>query len=116
MFINILPGNLLMKEKQYLPVCVLICLFSKLGRSKALPQTSHGSIALSPLAVRTLSLDPGKTIVVSNKSPVLLAAEDDVRDSPETDLCSSSPPEIGEIGRNALDSKDNDKSNGDSVI
>lgn len=98
-------------------MCVRICLFSKLGRSNALPQTSHGNNARSPLTGRAFGDARGIVIELSNKSPVLLAADDvdDVDDSPDTDLCSSSVPDGGDIGSNTRDSKDIDKSNGDSV-
>lgn len=92
-----------------------MCLFNRLGRSKAFPQTSHGSIALSPLVVLAFGVDFGKVIVASIKSPVLLAPDDDVKDSPEIDLCSSSPLDGGEIGRNDRDNNDIDRSRGESV-
>lgn len=93
-----------------------ICRFSKLGRSNALPQTSHGNNARSPRVGLAFGDDLGIVIVESIKSPVLLAADDDdVNDSPDTDLCSSSPPDGGDIGNNTLESNDIDKSNGDSV-
>lgn len=96
-----------------------ICRFSKLGRSNALPQTSHGNNARSPRVGLAFGDDLGIVIVESIKSPVLLAADDDddddVNDSPDTDLCSSSPPDGGDIGNNTLESNDSDKSNGDSV-
>lgn len=57
----------------------------------------------------------GIVIDVSIKSPALLAADDvDVNDSPDMDLCSSSPPDGGEIGSMTRDSNDIDKSSGDS--
>lgn len=99
-------------------MCVRICRLSKLGRSNALPHTSHGSNARSPRVGLAFGDDLGIVIVESNKSPVLLAADDDddVNDSPDTDLCSSSPPDGGDIGNNTLESNDIDKSNGDSVV
>ena len=42
-------------------------------------------------------------------------ADDDVRESPDTDLCSSSAPEGGEIGRRTLERRDVDRSRGESV-
>ena len=106
-------------------MCVLICRFNKLGLSNALPQTSHGKSARSPLVGRAFGDDLGIVMVVSNKSPVLLAADDDdddvdddddsdVNDSPDTDLCSSSAPDGGDIGNRTLDSRDIDRSKGDS--
>lgn len=93
-----------------------ICRFSKLGRSNALPQTSHGNNARSPRVGLAFGDDLGIVMVESNKSPVLLAADDDddVNDSPDTDLCSSSPPDGGDMGNNTRESNDIDKSNGDS--
>lgn len=103
-----------------LPVCVRICRLSKLGRSNAFPQTSQGNNARSPRVGLAFGDDLGIIMVESNKSPVLLAADDDddVNDSPDTDLsvCSSSPPDGGDIGNNTLDSNDIDKSSGDSVF
>lgn len=94
-----------------------ICRLSKLGLSNALPQTSHGNNARSPRVGLAFGDDLGIVIVESIKSPVLLAADDDedVNDSPDTDLCSSSPPEGGDIGNSTRESNDIDKSNGDSV-
>lgn len=100
-----------------LPVCVRICRLSKLGRSNALPQTSHGNNARSPRVGLAFGDDLGIVMVESNKSPVLLAADDDdddVNDSPDTDLCSSSPPDGGDMGNNTRESNDIDKSSGDS--
>lgn len=96
-------------------MCVLICLFNKLGRSKAFPQTSHGSKARSPLVGRALGDDLCTDNDESNRSPVLLAIDDEADESPETDLCSSSVLDGGEIGRRTRDSKDIDKSSGESV-
>lgn len=97
-------------------MCVLICLFNKLGRSKAFPQTSHGNKALSPLVGLAFGDDLCTDNDESNKSPVLLAIDDDAEESPDTDLCSSSVLDGGEIGRSTRDSKDVDKSNGESEI
>lgn len=91
-----------------------MCLFNKLGRSKAFLQTSQGSIVRSPRVVRGFGGIFGEMIVESNKSPVLLA-HDEICDSPDTDLCSSSVPDIGDVGRKTRDNRDNDKSNGDSA-
>lgn len=99
-----------------LPVCVRMCRFNRLGRSKALLHTSHGSRARSPRVGRARGDARGIVIDVSIKSPALLAADDvDVNDSPDMDLCSSSPPDDGEIGSMTRDSSDIDKSSGDSV-
>lgn len=98
-----------------LPVCVLMCRFKRLGRSNALPHTSHGSRARSPRVGRALGDARGMVIDVSIRSPALLAADDDVDDSPDTDLCSSSPADGGDIGSKTRDSNDIDRSNGDSV-
>lgn len=91
--------------------------FSKLGRSKALPHTSHGRSALSPRVGLAFGEILGMVIVASSMSPLLLAPDDsDVDDSPLTDLCSSSPPDGGDIGNRTRDSNDIDKSSGESVI
>lgn len=42
-------------------------------------------------------------------------ADDDVRESPDTDLCSSSGPDGGEIGRRTLESREVERSRGESV-
>lgn len=99
------------------PVCVRMCRFSRLGRSKALPQTSHGSSARSPRCGRAFGEARGILVmVVSCRSPVLLAADDDdVDDSPDTDLCSSSVLDGGEMGSMTRDSSDMDRSSGDSA-
>lgn len=52
-------------------------------------------------------------IVVSSKSPVLLAP-DEVRESPEIDLCSSSPLDGGEMGNMMRDRSDIERSRGES--
>lgn len=92
-----------------------MCLLSKLGRSNAFPHTSHGNKARSPLVGRAFGDARGMVIELSNKSPALLAADDeDADDSPDTDLCSSSPPDGGEIGSKTRDNNDIDKSSGDS--
>lgn len=92
-----------------------MCRFNRLGRSNALPQTSHGNRARSPRVGRAFGEDRGIVIELSIKSPALLAADDDVDDSPDTDLCSSSPADVGEMGSSTRDNNDMDKSNGDSV-
>lgn len=94
--------------------------FNRLGRSNALPHTSHGKSARSPRVGRALGDDRGIAIGVSIKSPVLQADNDDddnddADESPDTDLCSSSPPDVGEIGNITRESNDIDKSNGESV-
>lgn len=92
-----------------------MCRFNRLGRSKALPQTSHGKRARSPRVGRAFGEDRGIVIDVSIISPALLAADDDVDDSPDTDLCSSSPAEFGgDIGSSTRDNNDMDRSSGDS--
>lgn len=94
-----------------------MCRFNKLGRSNALPHTSHGNRARSPRVGRAFGDVRGIVIDVSIKSPALLAAdEDDVSDSPDTDLCSSSPPDGGLMGNITRDNNDIDKSSGDSVF
>lgn len=102
--------NNIAKLKMNLPVCVLMCLFSKLGRSKAFPQTSHGRRFLSPRGARCFA---GTTIVVSIKSPELLFP-DDVYESPEIDFRSSSVLAGDEIGGITSARSDIDKSNGES--
>lgn len=118
MFVSLIHYNKSTKAHNDLPVCVRICLLSRLGRSNAFPHTSHGNSARSPRVGLAFGDDLGIVMVESNKSPVLLAAddEDDVNDSPETDLCSSSPPDGGDIGNSTRDSNDIDKSNGDSGL
>lgn len=89
-------------------MCVLIWRFKREGLSNAFPQTSQGNNALSDFAGLLCTFG-----VISNSSfddP----ADDDVSESPETDLCSSSFPEGGDIGNKTLDSKDVDKSSGES--
>jgi hypothetical protein len=85
---------------------------SKLGLSKAFPQTSHGSRFRSLLPGLDFGVDFGM-MAVSGMSPMLLAP-DDCSDSPDIDLCSSS--DGGEIGKRTRDSSDSDKSSGESVI
>lgn len=93
-----------------------MCRFSRLGRSNAFEQTSQGNKARSPRVGRAFGDARGMVIDVSIKSPALLAADDDdVDDSPDTDLCSSSPPDGGEMGNITRDNNDIDKSSGDSV-
>lgn len=88
-----------------------MCLFSRLGRSNAFPQISHGNRFLSPRAARCFG---GATIVVSIKSPELLLP-DDTYESPEIDFRSSSV--LGdEIGGIMSATSDIDKSSGESVI
>lgn len=87
-----------------------MCLFNKLGRSKAFPQTSHGRRFLSPRGARCFG---GATIVVSIKSPELLFP-DDVYESPEIDLCSSSVLVGDAIGGITSATSDIDRSNGES--
>lgn len=92
-----------------LPVCVRICLFNNDGLSNAFPQTSHGSSARSDFAGLLWTLG------VISKSSLDDPAEDiDVRDSPDTDLCSSSLPDGGDIGKRTRDKSEVDKSNGES--
>lgn len=92
-----------------------MCRLSRLGRSKALPQTSHGSSARSPRCGRAFGDARGKLMVVSCRSPVLLAADEEVDDSPDTDLCSSSVLDGGEMGSMTRESSDMDRSSGDSA-
>lgn len=103
-------------RNEHLPVCVRMCRFNNDGRSKALLHTSHGNRARSLRCGRAFGDVRGIVIDVSIKSPALLAADDDdVNDSPDTDLCSSSPADGGEIGNITRDNNDIDKSSGDSV-
>lgn len=108
--------SFIMKLNWHQPVWVLMCRFNRLGRSKVFPHTSHGSRARSPRVVRDFGehLWIELSIPVSIRSPVQLAADDDVEDSPDTDLCSSSPPDIGEMGNRTRDMRDIDKSKGES--
>lgn len=96
-----------------------MCRFSRLGRSNALPQTSHGNRARSPRVGRAFGDERGIVIdTVSMRSPpVLLAAEDEADDSPEMYLwCSSSVLDGGEMGRRTRESRDMERSRGDSGI
>ena len=52
----------------------------------------------------------------SCKSPELLAFELIDKESPETDLCSSSPPLVGDIGSRPRDIMDIERSKGESGI
>jgi hypothetical protein len=99
--------------RSVLPVCVRMCRLSRLGRSKALPQTSQGRRFRSFLAGLDFGVDFG-TMAESIKSPVLLAPDDDCSDSPDIDLCSSS--DGGDMGRRTRDNSDNDRSSGESII
>lgn len=90
-----------------------MCRFNRLGRSNALPQTSHGRSARSPRAGRGF-VERLNIIVVSKISLLLLATDDEIEDSPDTDLCSSSPPDGGEIGNRTRDSNDMERSRGES--
>lgn len=91
-----------------------MCLFSNEGLSNAFPQTSQGNKARSPLRGRALG-DLWTVIAASRMSPEELAAED-AKESPDTDLCSSSVPLGGEIGSNTLDKRDIERSKGESEI
>jgi hypothetical protein len=97
-------------EFQGLPVWVLMCLLRRLGRSKAFPQTSHGRRFRSPRGARCFG---GATIVVSIKSPELELPED-VYESPEIDLRSSSVLAGDEIGGMMSATSDIDRSKGES--
>lgn len=90
----------------YLPVCVLICLFNNDGRSKAFPQTSHGNNARSDFAGLLWIFG----VISSNSFDE--ATDDDVRESPDIDLCSSSGPDGGDIGKRTLDRRDVERSSG----
>lgn len=90
-------------------MCVLICLFNSDGRSKAFPQTSQGSNALSDFA--GLLWIFGVSSNISLEDP----ADDDVKESPDTDLCSSSVPDGGDMGSRTRDNRDVDRSKGESV-
>lgn len=101
-------------ENKNKPVWVRICLFRSEGRSKAFPHTSQGRRALSDLAglLWTLGVISSSSWCSSLDDP----ADDDVRESPDTDLCSSSLPEGGDIGRRILDRREVERSNGESEI
>lgn len=86
----------------YSPVCVLMCLLSKEGLSKALLQTPQGRSVLS------LGLARGVGTAVSGRSPCELAAEL----SPDTDFLSSSAD--GGDPVKALERRDIERSNGES--
>jgi hypothetical protein len=87
-----------------------MCRLRRLGRSKAFPQTSHGRRFRSPRGARCFG---GATIVVSIKSPELLLPED-VYESPEIDLRSSSVLAGDEIGGMMSATSDIDRSKGES--
>lgn len=89
-----------------------MCRLSRLGRSNAFPQTSHGRRFRSLRAGLDFGVDFG-TIAESIRSPVLLAP-DDCNDSPDIDLCSSS--DGGEMGKRTRDSSVSDRSSGESII
>lgn len=93
----------------YLPVCVLICRLSNEGLSKAFPQTSHGNNARSDFAGLLWILG------VISKSSLDEPTDEDVNESPDTDLCSSSFPDGGEIGRRTRDRSDVERSSGESI-
>lgn len=99
-------------DGKHQPVWVRICLFNNEGRSKAFPHTSQGSNALSDFAglLWTLGVSSKSSWCSSLEDP----ADDDVRESPDTDLCSSSFPEGGEIGNKTLERREVDRSNGES--
>jgi hypothetical protein len=96
-------GSNLIADDVLLPVCVLMCLLSSEGLSKALLQTPHGSRVLS------LGLALGVGTLASGRSPCELAAEL----SPETDLRSSSAD--GGEPLKARESSDIERSRGESV-
>lgn len=93
-----------------------MCLLSKLGRSNALPHTSHGNKARSPRDGRDFGDERLDGIVQSNISGLLpdIDEVDAAEESPEIDLCSSSVPDGGEIGSITRDKSDIDKSRGES--
>lgn len=93
-------------------MCVLICLFSNEGLSKAFPQTSQGSNARSDFA--GLRCTFGVSSNSSWCSSLEELADDDVSESPETDLCSSSLPDGGEIGRRTRERREVERSRGES--
>lgn len=95
------------------PVCVLMCRFSRLGRSKAFPQTSHGRRFRSPRGIFGLD-DGGMTTVDSMRSPELLFPVD-VYESPDTDLRSSSVCVGDRIGEMTSTTSDIERSIGESV-
>lgn len=89
-----------------------MCLLSKLGRSKAFPQTSQGSRARSPRLGRDFGDEREwctREIGVS-----IMSLEDMESESPEMDLCSSSPLLVGEIGSRTRDMSDMERSRGES--
>lgn len=90
------------------PVCVLIWRFNNEGLSNAFPQTSQGNNARSDFAGLLWIFG------VISSSSFDDPADDEVSESPDTDLCSSSAPEGGDIGKRTLDRRDVDKSNGES--
>lgn len=92
-------------------MCVLMCRFNKLGRSKAFPQTSQGRRFRSPRGALCFG---GAKIVVSIKSPELLLP-DEVYESPEIDFRSSSVFVGDEIGGMMSATSDMDRSKGESV-
>lgn len=101
-------------------MCVLICLFSKDGLSKAFRQTSHGSNVLSPLQVLPLiDVCLGLFNVVSESiSPTNDAVDDssdkDFRSSVSVALGGDDDVEEDEFIKD-LDNSDVDKSRGESV-
>lgn len=83
--------------------------FNKDGLSKAFPHTSQGNNARSDFAGLLWIFG-----VMSNNS-FDEPADDEVRESPDIDLCSSSAPDGGDIGSRTRDRRDVDRSNGVSV-
>lgn len=90
-------------------MCVRICLFNNDGLSNAFPHTSQGSNALSDFTGLLWTLG-----VISKSSFDEPADDTDVKESPDTDLCSSSFPDGGDIGKRTRDKSEVDRSNGES--
>lgn len=95
-----------------------MCRFSKLGRSNAFRQTSHGNNARSPRDALDFGVDfrIGKIGSDSSESTLPLAIDDVLNESHDIDLFSSSVPEVGDIGKNTGDKSDLDRSKGESIL
>lgn len=103
----------------YVPVWVRMWRLSRLGRSKALPHTSHGSSVRSPRGGRVLGETCGSLRGSRSRSPAVEAPED-ADDSPDSDLRSSVSREGGEDAvegeeMSARESSDIERSRGESV-
>lgn len=89
-----------------------MCRLSRLGRSKAFPQTSQGSRARSRLG---LDFGEERWWWTSEIGVSINSIDETDNESPDMDLCSSSPLLVGEIGNRTRDISDMERSRGESV-